>query len=395
MKRNRFVRIVCMLVGSAIIFSTFWGCAKKEYPSAETTVVDRFDSFEDFFESATNDSDKNDNDVFVPDCREGHENVNGNTHANLVNKGLAAEQDGWIYFYIQPRDGNSNDGKICKHRVGETEITEIAYFENAVSRLSVKGDYIYYLDGNSLYKMRTDGSNIQDVFVSDENIEKGYMIVGDYIYVIRNEKYSSTSSSNFIVRYPLDDTTECEKIYKLNEGDVFCGVTGEYIIVKINSDSREKETLAIYNMKTKQTRNHTYAAKSGTRFSNVQLTEDAIYYTDSSTTCMVKLKLDDMSVIDAQNINLRSQAINFVDENTVYLTVGNWETEIFGSASELAKMSFSMLDNGNYHPILEESAEDICIVDGWIYYTSGTYSMENYCRVKTNGTGWEMLYEYV
>lgn len=384
MKSTRVIYLICILIALTLVFFTFSGCTENENNTQITAETD------DSYEIDESDESNEVGDGFVADCRDGHENINGNTHANLANGGIAAEQDGWIYFYTQPQNGNSKSGKIFKHKAYETETIEIASFDRLVSRLSVKGDYIYYLDGaDSLYKMRTDGTDIQPVFFSDEIDSSQYMIIGDYIYVIKEEQQSSTSSTKYVVRYPIDNVTDCEKLYKLDEDERYYGATSKYIITRNKPQSLIGITLSVYNIETKETKTHV-----GSFFNDLQFTEDAVFYTNESTTTITKVNLDDMSVTNASNDNLVAQAFNFVDENTIYFTYGNYKTEIFDMKSKLAESSMSMLEEGSFYSILEESARSICIVGDWIYYTSGN-PLTNYCRVKTDGTDWEMLYEYV
>lgn len=331
-------------------------------------------------------------DSFQPDYREGYENENGNTHANLCNNGIAAEQDGWIYHYV--RIGNSN-GKgststIYKHKSDSATETVVAQLDVYISKISVKGDYIYFLyGGKELYRIRTDGVLMEDVFVNENYIdEKNYMIVGDYIYTTKEEQHSSVSYSTWVVRYDINNTSSSEKVYKLNEEDTYYGVTGNYVVTKQKSVSFVEDVLWIYNMETGDIAKHTCA--SGVFCYNVQLCDDAVYYTNNYYNAVVKLDLTDMSVSVAENENLSINSINFIDENKIYLKQGNW----MWSSTMLVEASFSMLESGKCYEILEEEPKDICVVGDWIYYTSGSYGMENYCRVKNDGTQWEMLYAY-
>ncbi len=331
-------------------------------------------------------------DGFQPDYREGYENENGNTHANLCNSGIAAEQDGWIYHYV--RIGNSN-GKgstsaIYKHKSDPATETVVAQLDVYISKISVKGDYIYFLyGGKELYRIRTDGTMMEDVFVNENYIdEKNYMIVGDYIYTTKEEQYSSVSYSTWVVRYDINNTSTFEKVYKLNEEDTYYGVTGNYVVTKQKSVSFVEDVLWIYNMETGDIAKHTCA--SGVFCYNVQLCDGAVYYTNNYYNAVVKLDLTDMSVSVAENENLSINSINFIDENKVYLKQGNW----MWSSTMLVEASFSMIESGSCYEILEEDANNICVVGDWIYYTSGSYGAENYCRVKNDGTKWEMLYAH-
>lgn len=383
MKATGIIRLICCLIALIMVIFAFSSCS-----------INKNDMSNDSFLFDDNDEHNDVNNKFISDCQAGHENINGNTHANLTNGGIAAEQDGWIYFYTQPKNGNSRSGKLFKHKSDETDIIEIASFDRIISRLSVKGDYIYYLDAyEKLCKMRTDGTAIQEVF-ADENDSSNYMIVGDYIYVTMEEKYSSISSATYVVRYHIDNTSNCEKIYRLNEEESYYGVTGKYIIISKKSQSDGKMTLVVYNMDTKETSRHICEFENGYSYIIVQLTENAIFYTNNSYKELVKLDLYDMSATKVQNSNIVAQDIHFVNEKTIYLTLGTGRTVSNDNPYKLAKTSFDMFEAGKCYKILEEDATNINIVGDWIYYTANQ-PLTSYCRVKTDGTCWEMLYEYV
>jgi hypothetical protein len=73
---------------------------------------------------------------------------------NIINRGLAAEQDGSVYF-INSDDGN----KLYVIRSGESRQSKLNDDHSAY--LNVCGDWIYYVNrsqNNQIYKMRTDGS---------------------------------------------------------------------------------------------------------------------------------------------------------------------------------------------------------------------------------------------
>lgn len=389
------ISLIIIIVSGSAILAVLW---RNKNSDTYITTNHNYEVSEEYADEYADEY----SDSFQPDYREGYENENGNTHANLCNNGIAAEQDGWIYHYV--RIGNSN-GKgststIYKHKSDSATETVVAQLDVYISKISVKGDYIYFLyGGKELYRIRTDGVLMEDVFVNENYIdEKNYMIVGDYIYTTKEEQHSSVSYSTWVVRYDINNTSSSEKVYKLNEEDTYYGVTGNYVVTKQKSVSFVEDVLWIYNMETGEVTKHTCADERGVFCYNVQLGENAVYYTNNYYDSVVKVDLTDMQASVAENTNLTINAINFVDEDTIYLThQGIDETDVLGmlpGKSVLAKMSFSLINSGQYYEILEENAKDICVVGDWIYYTSGSYGMENYCRVKNDGTQWEMLYAH-
>ena len=379
------ISLIIIVVSGSVILAVL---LRNKNSDTNIPTDHNYEASEEFSDEYTDEY----SDGFQSDYREGYENENGNTHANLCNNGIAAEQDGWIYHYV--RIGNSN-GKgststIYKHKSDSATETVVAQLDVYISKISVKGDYIYFLyGGKELYRIRTDGTMMEDVFVNENHVdEKNYMIVGDYIYTTKEEQHSSVSYSTWVVRYDINNTSSSEKVYKLNEEDTYYGVTGNYVVTKQKSESFVEDVLWIYNMETGDIAKHTCA--SGVFCYNVQLCDDAVYYTNNYYNAVVKLDLTDMSVSVAENENLSINSINFIDENKIYLKQGNW----MWSSTMLVEASFSMLENGKCYEILEEEPKDICVVGDWIYYTSGSYGMENYCRVKNDGTQWEMLYAH-
>ncbi|MDP4197310.1 MAG: protein kinase, partial [Bacteroidota bacterium] len=79
----------------------------------------------------------------------------GNTSGNIINNGHIAAQGEWIYY--------SFNGGLDKMKADGSERTEI-YPNLNIKSLSIKDDWIYFCnssDNETLYKIKTDGSNIK------------------------------------------------------------------------------------------------------------------------------------------------------------------------------------------------------------------------------------------
>lgn len=78
----------------------------------------------------------------------------GNTSGNIINGGLAASKDGYIYY-----SSGSMGGRLYKAKADGTESFELC--GDAAAGINVMGEWIYYInltDNMSVYKIRTDGS---------------------------------------------------------------------------------------------------------------------------------------------------------------------------------------------------------------------------------------------
>ena len=114
----------------------------------------------------------------------GVSNKVGNTSGNLLNMGLAAIQEDWIYY----TDIDSGIWRVRTDGTGKAQVTDdLAFFINVV------GDWIYYNGGNydddydsvSLRKIRTDGT--EKTVIKEVN---GLFtcVVGDWIYYLDSDE---------------------------------------------------------------------------------------------------------------------------------------------------------------------------------------------------------------
>ena len=109
--------------------------------------------------------------------------TDGTGAANVVDVGKESsygfEVSGdWIYYSTKP-------GSIYKTKTDGTEKTKIADISSFEGDMKVSGDSIYYVDGTSLFKMKTGGTEVMKL---SENVVI-YAVEGDWIYYgEKNEK---------------------------------------------------------------------------------------------------------------------------------------------------------------------------------------------------------------
>jgi len=93
--------------------------------------------------------------VSVIDKPEGPEvNPIGNTVNNINNGGLAAQQGKWVYF---------NCNGLCKAMIDMKTGWKRLNWDNACN-INVIGEWIYYTNGGTFYKIKTDGTEKTELF---------------------------------------------------------------------------------------------------------------------------------------------------------------------------------------------------------------------------------------
>lgn len=219
----------------------------------------------------------------------------GNTSGNIINLGIVAEKDGWI-FYSNYSDG----GKLYKATKDGKNITKIS--DDNAYYINVVGDFIYYantLDELKLYKIKTDGTNRTKILeVSAEQIT----VVNDWIYFINDleefkiykvktdgtalTKINNDASVNLNVKDEFiyySNLSDDGKIYKIridgigrtkvnNDTSAFINVIDEWIYYVNVSDNQY-----VYKIKANGTE-RTRVFNEPATFLNV--TNDSIYYLD-------------------------------------------------------------------------------------------------------------------
>lgn len=109
----------------------------------------------------------------------------GNTSGNIVNMGIAAQQDGWIYY------SNGRDkGKLYKVRTDGTEKTKLND-SPLITYINVSDGWVYYKSEHGISKIKTDGSE-ETTLVDLERYRNIYQVAyissmyvsGEWIYYL-------------------------------------------------------------------------------------------------------------------------------------------------------------------------------------------------------------------
>jgi len=199
--------------------------------------------------------------------------INGNTPGNIVNHGLTAFQDGWLYF-INSKDGD----KIYKMQIDGTKgfNDSVKVNDDKCSFLNIADGWLYYQnrsDGEAIYKIRTDGTERQKL---NNNPSKFINLTDDWIYYLTEEndiykitingtdnqwlKKSNKQAMEFIcplgawIYYQNED--DGEKLYKMradgtdrqalnNDRSYYINADGDWVYYQNASDGGK-----IYKIKT-------------------------------------------------------------------------------------------------------------------------------------------------
>ena len=264
-----------------------------------------------------------------------NQNEHGNSGANIMNGGSVVEKGGWIYY--------SNGESLSKVRTNGTQLTVLVQSEFMyIGCLNVIGDWIYYIDYNIdyassssnsvLYRIRADGS--QKARLSERHCDS-MSVVGDWIYF-------STYSA-------FED--DIEKIM-------------DFGIYSIRTDGTQ-ETLLRYG-----------------NYRGITVDGDWIYYSDAGNLFkMHKTGGDPIPVTyGAQGAGY------FVSSGWVYYTDYSYGNSLFrvgidGGAEEIINEEYSIYINTDGH---------------YIYFSNFDFKFDDVeygiYRINTDGTGKTMVY---
>jgi len=284
-------------------------------------------------------------------------NIYGNTTGNLNNKGLAAIQGEWIY-YTNSSDGNSLY-KIRTDGTGRTKLND----ESSL-RINVVGEWVYYYsdilgDGgpvnSPVYKIRIDGT--ERTWLFDEAIWC-MTVVGDWIY-FSNEDGLYKIRTDATGRMKLHN----DYVHGINVvGDWIYG-TGDRSarLYKIRTDGREA---IIFNDEISHM---------------VIVVGDWIYYAEGRDGHVYRVRTDGTGkekIIDDNNVS----ALNISGDWIYYMYWNIQNDTIDGTDSGLYR---SRLDGTGKTLIAEGLFHLVNVADDWIFYRNGAHEIY---KIRTNGT---------
>ncbi len=293
----------------------------------------------------------------------------GNSAGNINNYGFATIDENWIYYC----DGNS---LYKEHANGSSQKVLV---DEQTSYLNIVDGWIYYAsaENGNIYKMRTDGSGRNILNGS----RSGYLnVVEDWIY------YIDTGSKGVIKKIRTDGSEET-KISDVRAK--YLNYTEQWLVFLNLDDSTPKEASQahelfgfrepgsgkIYKMK------HDGSALSlvcPAETNIICTVEDWVYYI---------CKYNNNAIYRA---NLNSDAVEKVSEHSArhLNSADNW---VYFSDDRIARIRG---DGTGYKVLYKNSAGLLNVVGEWIYFLESVDFFEGQVsRIRTDGSGYSPLHK--
>lgn len=291
----------------------------------------------------------------------------GNTPGNLVNSGIAAGQDDWIYYTIMLFDEErqmSAGGETYKVRTNGSGLARINNYYSPY--LNVVGDQIYYIDWfdfNTTNVIPRDGG---DSLLINREYAAGLTVVDGWIYYLNHwddEKIHNRDNRIFKIRTDGSENT------KLNDNhSLYLNVVGDWIYY-----SNRDDAYILYKMRLDGSE-QTKVNSDYTKYINV--VDDWIYYCNGS---------DGFSIYRIRTDG--SERTKLSDDVPGTLNVaGGW---IYYSNQKDNYAIYKMRTDGSGRvQVNNEQSSSLNVVGDWIIYTGLGYYM-----IRTDGSQRQKLPE--
>lgn len=283
----------------------------------------------------------------------------GNTNSNSVNKSIAAQKDGYIYFQGYP------DGKLYKSKEDGTDRIELS--DHSPVSINVIGEWAYYINYSEhgvLYKIKTDGSN--KTKVTGEYMDS-INIVGEWIF------YQNRMDNWKLYKIKTDGTGKT----KLSDDDTTnISISGEWIYYMDGSGPT-----AMYRVKQDGTAKE-MIGKDPAEYMVVE--GDTVYYLNGNDSDrLYKVKADGTGKMKLSDT---SMAFINVSDGRIYFTPMNSGSGLHSITTEGKDQK--VLTNDTLLIYSSSNTGRINVLGDWIYYINHSDFGKNY-RVKKDGSSRE------
>lgn len=249
----------------------------------------------------------------------------GNTAGNIINRGLFAEDDSYIYY-----DDISNDHKL--YRKNKNSEDKVKLSDDEANNINVYNGFIYYTnetDGGKIYRMKIDGTG--KTKLSDDNRSTNVNVVDGFIYY--------TNKNGGIYKLKIDGSERTKITYDVAQ---FINVSDGFIYYRNGSDNG-----AIYKISI----NGDHMTKlSNDNATMVVVSGNFIYYTKWNSEGIFKM---DLSGNNVTKIYSKAAPIN-VNGNYVYFLLNGGDICRMGLAGENV-VKLSQGTGVGYISVLDES----------------------------------------
>ncbi len=247
----------------------------------------------------------------------------GNTSGNIINEGILAAKDGWIYYSFY--------SKLFKMKSDGSERTEL--YSEACKSIAVQGEWIYFCnisDGERLYKIKTDGSQLSKM--DDSESCRCINAVGDWIY------YSTWKEGTYKIR-----PDGSEKTLLISETTYNMTVIDDWIYYGTNPQ--------FYKMKT-----------DGSQITQII---DSAYYTNVVDGWIY---YDDDGLYKIRTDGREKTQLNDVESSNINVN-GDWIYYTTWSDKSKSSLLYKMRTDGSEETKLHKvGGFKIHIAGDWVYY---------------------------
>ncbi|MGE5328982.1 MAG: DUF5050 domain-containing protein [Deltaproteobacteria bacterium] len=281
----------------------------------------------------------------------------GNTPGNIINKGLAAEYDEWIYY---------SDSGLYKERKDGTDVTKIC--DDDCSYINIAGNWIYYLNNldKNVYRIKNDGTSKMKVIKS--NVTE-FTTYNNWIYYVKNDAGPNNSEENEVddelFKIKMDGTGE-EKL---------CEGFGIYKVVVWNNQIYyfNQEILTKMDVSGKSIKQLSDTTNINDNTDDYVIGDNKIYYSDENNQNIYKMNCDgsERKIFYSKKItNTKDYNVYIAnaDEDSIYI-VEAYESNLGLKEEKLYKINFK-LEKQELVPANHElgSLLGINLAGGYIFY---------------------------
>lgn len=277
----------------------------------------------------------------------------GNTAGNVINKGLVAENNGWIYY------SNSNDGyKLYKQKTDGTQRTKLT--DHQSSQINVIGGWVYYRISEyaGMQKVRIDGT--ENTIIAYDNAKNITVSDDGWIYYTNNDR------DMYKIRYDGSNRTD---LSDNKTSGVYPNVLNGILYIGLGNFENNK--LYKYDIK-----NDLSTELTDERVSYINVVDNWIYYINPNDSRIYKIGTDGTAKMKLN------------DSWTEGLNVHNgWAYYVNSEDRSIYRIR---LDGTNEQRLNDSPSADINVISDWIYYEDPTTN--KYYRMHHDGSGWEEVY---
>ena len=271
----------------------------------------------------------------------------GNTIGNVVNGGLVAMQDDWVYY-----KNVLENNRICKMRTnGENKLRlNCACYGD----INVLNDWVYYSNGSGLLKVKTDGTNVQ---IIDDDVGRYLNIVDDWIY------YSNLNDSDKLYRIRINGADK-EKLN--NHGSEYVNVVGSWVYYNMNKSGGNGFCKIGINGNNEQLLNNISSEY-------INIINESIYFLNKHGHLLI-MNEDGTGIQKISDNNMGSINIE-----------GDWV--YYQNKDDYGKLYRIKTDGTCKQKLNNNYSHSIHIIGEWIYYFDDYYDNNygNLYRVRTDG----------